>query len=358
MSPFETYLPNHSPPSRRRGIRAALSFALIAIGVFTSPFIYAAEEESPRDVSADDVWLISTRWSHHYDAPELRTWRNSEGRWVAATPEEFLATDDPTVPTVIWVHGDRVDHWESAGNGMTVYRRLRAHSGGRPFRFVIWSWPSSDIHGVGPLRETRIKASRSDNEAASLAWFIDRIEPSTPVSLIGYSFGARIATGALHLLGGGRLVERQMTERLLPDRHPLRAVLLAAALDNYSLAQGQRNGLALSQVDQLLNLYNPCDEVLKWYSLLCSLHGPEAAGYTGLVGYLGEHRSKVRQVDVSGYIGDSHDWQDYFYYRGIVARIAGVALFPDRPAGLGDVEIVEPTTHRVRMEMPRVKLER
>lgn len=364
MSPFESC--STSSPCRRAMLRAAmLSIGLLGPAIaLPSRAEEKAEEKSSSSsatapLAAEDVWLISTRWSNLYDAPELRAWRKSDGRWIEAATEDFFASTDPGIPTVFWVHGDRVDHWESAGNGLTVYRRLQQYGGGHPFRFVIWSWPASELHGAGPLEETRIKAARADREALSLAWFLDRIEPSTPVSLIGYSFGARIVTGALHLLGGGRLAGRELSDRLNSDRHPLRAVLLAAALDNYSLVRRQRNGLALSQVDQLLNLYNSCDKVLKWYPLLCGLlhGGPEAAGYTGLVGNLGQDWAKIRQADVSGSIGDSHDWEDYFCVRWIAARIAEVALFSDLTIPSVDESFVDPTARQL-VPMPPARLKR
>ena len=95
--------------------------------------------------------------------------------------------------------------------------------------------------------------------------------PSFPneqrVSLLAYSYGARIATGALHLLEGGQLSGRALAS---PDGRAfhVRLVMLAAALHNYWLRPGGYHDMAVSHIDYLLNLYNCCDPVLKRYPLL------------------------------------------------------------------------------------------
>ena len=79
-----------------------------------------------------------------------------------------------------------------------------------------------------------------------LAWFLARIGPRVKVSLVGYSFGGAIVTGALHGLALER-AKQPLSDQ--PPREPCRAVLLAPAVDERVLAQGHDHSLALTQVD-------------------------------------------------------------------------------------------------------------
>ncbi len=249
------------------------------------------------------------------------------------------------MPTCFWIHGWRVSACDAQQIGWSVYRRLKCQACG-PFRLVIWSWPSEQTQGL--LADARQKAHLSDVGAYPLAWVVDQIDPRVPVSMVGFSLGARIATGALHLLGGGCLVGCRLHERVHPQRCPARAVLLAGALDNFSLAVGQRNGEALCQTDRMLVMVNNSDMVLKWYPLLCGWNGPEAIGYTGSVGYLGPCHEAYRQMCVAQMVGRQHDWAPYFSSCYLLSVIADTALFADRSAG----EIPTPAKPTARQTVP------
>ena len=80
---------------------------------------------------------------------------------------------------------------------------------------------------------------------------------------MGYSFGARISTGTLHLLGGGSINGRSLPLEPAPNRAPRRAVLLAAAVGRDALAPGHRHSdRRLGQVDRMVITVNPRDRVL------------------------------------------------------------------------------------------------
>jgi hypothetical protein len=141
------------------------------------------------------------------------------------------------------------------------------------------------------------------------------MKPETPVSLIGYSFGARIITGGLHLLGGGTLADRRLPELSSADAGqkrsgPIRAVLIAAALDCFALAPGQENGNATSQVEEMLVTRNGCDDALRWYPLLYGRGGPQALGY---VGPCCGNPENIRLFEATCCVGKSHHWEDYIY---------------------------------------------
>jgi hypothetical protein len=198
-----------------------------------------------------------------------------------------------------------------------------------PFRFVVWSWCADQIEGQ--LEDVRVKARRADAEAWPLAWAVQQVRPDVSVSFMGYSYGARIATGALHHLA---IVPSSEGGSLPPARVPLRAVLVAGALDNYWLRPGSRNGLAVSQVDRMLITVNPQDRVLKHYHLIYGLRDDrQALGATGAAGLgrLGEEREKVDHINVSRQVGSEHDWRRYLL-SPLVGRMVPYALFVE-PAG-------------------------
>ena len=109
------------------------------------------------------------------------------------------------MPTVIFVHGNQITPCDAKCEGLAVYRRLMRHgSDAPPIRFVIFSWPSAKVSG-GLLNDVRVKAMRTGPAGCQLAWLIDQMPAETPLSLVGFSFGARIITGGLHVLAGGSL---------------------------------------------------------------------------------------------------------------------------------------------------------
>lgn len=275
----------------------------------------------------NDVWMISTRGARREKHPRLRYWQSRGGRWVRSNLKEFLAADVPGMPTCFWVHGWRITHDEARKSGYSVYQRLRCYAS-EPIRFVIWSWPSTQT--LGFIEDARQKAYLSDVGAYPLAWLIDQIQPDVPVGLVGFSLGARLSTGALHLLGGGRLLGWKLSHRVHPSRTRMRAALLAGALDNFSLAKGQRNGRALAQVDRMVSTVNSNDLVLKWYPLLQGWHGPEAIGYTGPTRDVSPDYSKLEIMCVGHMVGRRHHWDPYIDSPPIASAIVDAAMFGDR----------------------------
>jgi hypothetical protein len=221
---------------------------------------------------------------------------------------EFIATDDAAIPTCFVLHGNQTDAALAVAQGMRAYRALTASlPPEQPLRFVIWSWPSDRIHGI--LKDVRVKAARTTTEGIYLAWTLHRLNPQTSVSLVGFSYGARIATGALHLLAGG-----VMSGYALPasqsQRAPLRAILVAPALHNYWLAEGRYHGRALEIVEEMLLVKNSCDSALRRYRFVDTSLSAEALGYTGPAGW-SPHYAKIKHVDACCDLGKSHDWELY-----------------------------------------------
>src|SRR5262249_26100366 len=126
-----------------------------------------------------------------------------------------LTSASSAMPTVIFVHGNQISPGDAKQEGLALYRRMVwASDSPTPIRYVIFSWPSSKIPGL--LRDVRVKAMRTRPAGCQLAWLIDQLPGDEPIELIGFSYGARIITGALHVLGGGDLSGLALASRQHP----------------------------------------------------------------------------------------------------------------------------------------------
>lgn len=241
---------------------------------------------------------------------------------------ESLAAADPSVTTVFFVHGNQVSPGQDRQISLSVYRRLvRHHCSAEPIRFVIFSWPSSKIRG--PLKDYRVKAARTRPVGWELAWVLDKIPGETPIGLIGYSYGARIITGGLHILGGGQLSGLGLDERVHPDREPVRVVLIAAALHAHWLGPNQYHGQAMSQVDRMLLLNNCQDMAMRFYHLSATNGDPQALGLCGPTCITPEDAAKIRNRDLSRYDGPRHDLFRYLGAPGAMDQTWRYTTFDD-----------------------------
>jgi hypothetical protein len=221
-------------------------------------------------------------------------------RWQRSDLDSFLAYDS-SVPTIVYVHGNRMTPGDARQQGLDVYRRLARYSGssGPPIRFVIFSWPSEQAGRL--LRDVRIKAARTGPAGCQLAWLVDQMPAETPISLVGFSFGARIITGSLHLLGGGSLGYLSLYERVHPDRPPVNAVLISGTMHAHWLGDGQYHGRAMTQVNRMLSVNNCRDPAMRYYHLAFDGR-PQALGLRGPTCIAPAERSKIMNRDVSRYV--------------------------------------------------------
>lgn len=228
-------------------------------------------------------------------------------RWRRSDLESFVSFD-PSVPTIFFVHGNQITPGEAKSQGLAVYRRLMRYGCEEgPIRFVIYSWPSSRVGRL--LQDVRVKAARTGPAGYQLAWLLNQMPAETPVSLIGFSFGARIVTGSLHVLAGGSLgYGRELDQRANPNRPPVNVVLIGAALHANWLGEGQYHGLAMTQVDKAFLLNNCRDLALRYYRL--STPGrdrPQALGLHGPTCIGPKYAAKIMTRDVSSSAGRQHD---------------------------------------------------
>jgi len=261
------------------------------------------------DITDDDLWLINTRHlgcmsSKDEFFVDLKVSHFSDsGDWIESEIDELLESDSRM--TVIYLHGNRISCDEAISGARNAFAVLQRESEAPPMRLIIWSWPSGKI--CGQIRDFRSKAFRTDAEGQSLGWFLSRMNAETRVSLIGYSYGARIATGALHVLGGGTLRGQSKPFAVTnDDRSPINVVLIAAALHSHWLAPGGYHDRFSSVADHLLVLYNSRDPVLKRYRFIERCARPVAMGFSGAWGLDDDLADRTEQYDVRSTVGKTH----------------------------------------------------
>lgn len=285
----------------------------------------------------DSVWMISTRClgcpcGGKQAEPDFRL-RRYDGNcgWQDADWSDWSAAEPPGTTTVVYVHGNRVEAGEAYGRGLAAYRALTRHAAdSQPLRFVVWSWPSDKLRGPRPKRDARVKASRTPCESFYLAQFLTRLSPDTQLGLLGYSFGARIVSGALHLTEGGSLGCFQLPDSNPRPAHSVRVAMLAGAMNHDWWLPGHDHGQAWSAIDRLCLMYNTCDPVLRFYPRLERRSRAQALGYTGFCwpASLGDEAWRLEQTDVCCEIGKTHDEQAYLASAAIMARVSETLLAP------------------------------
>jgi hypothetical protein len=308
--------------SRRRWLQATSTLALAAA---SSPLLLG-NTCTVRD--SDRLWLISTRSLHasvpcvDLSAPDLSIQQQAiDGRWIASDVATLLAATDQRV-LVNYIHGNRYNPQEAIQHGVEVYHRALDHSDAAPVDWVIWSWPSEQ-ESIG-VRDVRLKAQRTDAQSLYVAWLLQQVPSDRLQSLLGYSFGARICSGAAHVLAGGSLGGRTLDQRLPPPSSSLRMGLIAAAMDSDWLAPGRYHGRAGWSAERIAILTNSSDPVLRRYRWVQTTRGGIALGFAGLDGSPRRQDGSmvpVWQCDCSGLVGASHDENNYYRSRGTIDRV-------------------------------------
>jgi|GEM_PF-1132651 len=279
-----------------------------------------------------DMWLVSTRCAPACGCltngvEQLKYYHYEDGCWIPSDKIGFLASDDPAVTTCIVIHGNQTDASTAKQFGLFVRKALgQLTPCNCRLRVVMWSWPA-DKAALRNKNDVNIKSPRSDAQGYYLAWLVDQIQPEVPVTMMGYSLGSRTIGGALQMLDGGVMAGRSLERRVHPTRAPLRAVYIAAALDNDWLCPGHCHGRSLNQVEYLLNLYNPRDPALRFYPLLERRPRlPDSLGFNGRACCsLGENAGKYCERSVASVVGAEHDWRYYFSAR--MMRLAAPYIF-------------------------------
>jgi hypothetical protein len=317
----------------RKPMRLSLHFAVVSLAANLLGLLVGPLDALAIVRPQDELWVISSRDLPCCECGALNAdgltaaMRSPCGQWLPASVGEFTDAEAGGAITVFYITGNRDDEEETLDDGLEVYATLSACDPAARLRFVIWSWPSDKI--CGPLRDFRVKAARTDCEAYYLGAVITRLDPLAPLSLIGYSYGARVVGGALHLAGGGVLNGRVLPAAPGSRQIAARAVFLAPAIDDDWLLPGRRHGLALTQVDRLWASFNPCDPVLKRYHIIVKHDNPTALGFAGPAPgpWPAEYSERLDAENVCAEIGKTHWMENFISSPTIAARIRQYALW-------------------------------
>jgi hypothetical protein len=282
-----------------------------------------------------EVWEISTRHLsctlcalHEPPNFDVNRWHN--GAWQKATIEQAIGPShtvglDPL--TIIYVHGN----WMERNNALERVRIVDGFIKRRtcePYRLIMFSWPSQ--HEERFLREVRDNAICADVQSFYLAWLLQSLQSATSrVSLLGFSFGSRTTSGALHLEAGGQIYGRTALSNPLAASHVSaeptigfgahRVSLVAPAMDRTWLAPSGQYSKAMNQVDRLVNLYNSKDPFLRRFRFVDSVNRPIAAGFMGLEAASNppatsplQGQDRIEQYDCRSAIGSTHNEVSYY----------------------------------------------
>lgn len=300
----------------------------------------------------DRVLLVSTRPVGCTTSPERMaagvyaaelTDGGSCPRWVETPFDSLMASLDPSLPVVFYVHGNQITASAARQRGRDVYRRLiRCACDERPIQFVVFSWCSDKVKGL--MRDYREKAARTRPVAWQLAWVMDRLPSGARVGVLAYSYGARVASGAAHLMAGGSMSGLRY-EPLSGDCRAcgpasIRAVFLAAAYDACWNARGRYHGMALERIDSLLVTIDRKDPAMKFFKWVSTTSDPPAMGGVGPRGLDRWQASKVSVRNVVSAVGRSHDLYDYLATPGLMRSSWRRLTFADTP--LAEPTLVEP----------------
>ncbi len=240
---------------------------------------------------------------------------------------------DPYAPTCVFVHGSFVDMESALNDASHTYRWLRQGTNCRSMNIIFFVWPSSDAQTIllpTMVIENGLKAAHN---GTFLAYLLDCLPATSPVSLVGHSHGTRVIAAGLHFRAGGEIQGRVMNNR---GRNPrrIRVVFAAAAINNTWLNPDNRYGLALSQTEALLNLINNRDAALTLYPLVSPTYGRSFAKSNVVIfnrQNLGPHGAKVHDMNVAPLVGARHIWEAYYSQPQLARMIAPFILFQDQP---------------------------
>ena len=287
----------------------------------------------------DRIWLLSTRslvsraTQVSLDQPAFEISKLSpKNLFQSVSFEQFIHQLAQRQRAVIYVHGNRFTADDAIARGCLVHANVAIHEVDQPVDWVIWSW-ESDKNGI-LVRDARLKANRTEGQGLYLGWLLRKhANHRIPTTLVGYSFGGRVVTGALHAAAGGELGGVSIAGEATLDG-PFNAALIAPAIDSLWLDQRGYHRLATQNLDRLTLLYNRRDAVLKRYWLIDRVQGRLALGYTGPRNFAPRFDGSSLPVlsrDCSESIGVKHD-ELYYFQKSCHAGREIATLIDQQPA--------------------------
>ena len=276
-----------------------------------------------RPVSAEsDLWMVDTTsvTGHGVLSEQFSkiTFQYHDGtQWIVSDIESFERTHRHDRPLVIVVPGYSNTRSDTIRIGMKA-RNLCVSNESILCRIVLWNWPSHQT-SRRKLRDVRAKIPIADTNGKYLGLLLQKLEPTAKVSILGCSFGSRIACSAIKYLDENNDRKKRIS-----------LVLTAPALDRNWFSPSAKYGRIPEYVEKLLLFYNPSDRVLRLYPLIYGLGSDrEAMGKAGPLScdFQPEHRPKIKPINMSTELGDRHHVEHYLDTRTLKEHVASHLLF-------------------------------
>jgi hypothetical protein len=123
----------------------------------------------------------------------------------------------------------------------------------------------------------------------------------------------------------------------------MRAVFLAAALDDDWLLPNQRHGMALSQIDRLLLVTNCRDPAMKHYHFTNPNDRPQALGCHGVrfPTWLAAAPCQIEQIEACRSVGHHHALDNYLAASDLMREAWRVVSFQDVASAVGPCAYLE-----------------
>ena len=319
-------------------VLAIAAIALLLTAISPLKPATAADVEQPEQ----SVWLLNTRSITPRKTTALDDARisyhkmNAEGQWEKSDWTAFHEENNTQVPTIVFIHGNLFSQCDVIRGAMPVYTKLKSAAPDKPFRFVIWSWPS-DMIVPDPLIDVSMKARRADAESSLLANWLLALPHGGRVSLLGHSLGSRMIIRALSKIDAddnSKMTDSdsQVTASKAPsDSSPegpshYRAVLTAAAIEHSAMRDPDTDGTD-PRMEMVLVTRNFHDPALKLYPAIEGPGGRQALGTVGpsQTDLFGASKT----VDVSSSLGATHDMDLYFRTKTISSDLPKYTFLND-----------------------------
>lgn len=281
-----------------------------------------------------DVWCVSTRRLPANCsvplAPNISVERFMEqadgkhcGRWQRASLASLLG-DEPSRPLVFFIHGNRYDAAAAKQQGLLLARHCAAACPGRSaVRTVIFSWPSEQ-QGI-LLKDGRAKYERAFSEGRYMAWLLGQIEPSRPVGIVAYSYGALITLEGLKDLVAAERSGRTDLQPWLARPAQTNLVFIAPAVRCDALAPRGPYRETLECVDSVSLIINSSDDALRFFPLLDRRIAADALGYVGMPRRWLPGHVAFSAVDGANIIGKNHGLPLYLASPSLTKRLCSAA---------------------------------
>ncbi|MDR1290980.1 MAG: hypothetical protein LBK06_07260, partial [Planctomycetaceae bacterium] len=218
-------------------LRVSLFFLVLAVVIITSNQVLGEHDKTNTEYkNTQDIWMITTEtasWTRATDSEfdKIVYWHltanGSRKSWERSDVETFLATQNPSVPMLIFSPGYTSKKSDTVEIGQKI---LGLCDSGKPIRMVFWHWPAEKVANC-LLSDIRSKIPVAEANAVYMSMLLKRLKPNSKVCVLGFSFGTRLLGDAVENVGD-----------LKPAGMKINLIYGGAASDRDWLAKGNRNG--------------------------------------------------------------------------------------------------------------------